>query len=100
MKEAQVVSDWNLALKIRMEELGLTKTMTQNQMNPQSETTGSKVQGKKETNLKNVVLPKIGGIQRKETPYRRLTDAKANEKREKGLCFVVMRDTSMVIVAK
>lgn len=47
MKEAQVVSDWNLALKIRMEELGLTKTMTQNQMNPQSETTGSKVQGKK-----------------------------------------------------
>lgn len=59
MKEAKAISDWNLALKIAMEELGPSKATAQNQMSPQVETTGPKTQGKitGKLNLKNVVVP-------------------------------------------
>lgn len=81
MKEAQAVRDRNIALKLGWKEMGLECGTTQ--------TGGMTKSSKKptETTTKNVVIPDKGDPGKKETPYWRLTDAEAKEKRDKGLCF-------------
>lgn len=81
MKEAQAINDRNIALKLAGKEMGLEGGAAQ---------TGGTSKGLKklaEMTTKNIVLPDKGDARKKEISYRRLTDAKAKEKHDKGLCF-------------
>lgn len=82
MKEAQAVSDRNIALKLAFDGMGPDRGSAQ-----QGGTMKSPKKTAIETTLNNVVIPDKGESGKKETPYQWLTDAEAKEKHNKGLYF-------------
>lgn len=97
MKEAQLVNDRNIALKLALKELGrsgLNQRMGLNDKKEMSE----KTQGKITNNppMKQIALPvkplvpilaKNNVSNKKEAPMKRLSDAEFRDRLDKGLCF-------------
>lgn len=88
MKEAQLVIDRNLALKLAREELGLMETKS-------GESSGNKNKGGNEKRdskgiripMKQVTILNKGSYQKNEPPIKRLSDAEFRARLDKGLCF-------------
>lgn len=97
MVEAQAVSDRNLALKLAEEELGLSKSTTQQQTDKQIKSGERKHRAKPKSlgGRKNVSRLEKGGNKKRINPTESCLILRFEIKEKRG-AFVVMKDTSMV----
>ncbi|TYK30161.1 retrotransposon protein [Cucumis melo var. makuwa] len=88
MKEAQLVNDCNLTLKLAREELGLLEHKSGEGTRSKSNGGNDKEAHKKtEFQMKQVTIPIKGSYQKNEPPIKRLSDAEFCARLDKGLYF-------------
>ncbi|TYJ99689.1 Transposon Ty3-G Gag-Pol polyprotein [Cucumis melo var. makuwa] len=88
MKEAQLVNDRNLALKLARAELGIPEPKGAEVSTTKTQPRNDKgILRKNEFQMKQITIPLKGSYQKGEPPVKRLSDAEFRACLDKGLCF-------------